>query len=59
MVINETCTLPSVVTTGKAQRFIQDTDAPLHDESVIAVRGESIAWVMRRCQTKMVACPAT
>ena len=36
--INEAYTLPSVVTTGKAQRFIQDTDAPLHDESVIAVR---------------------
>ena len=30
------------MTTGKAQRFIQDTDAPLHDESVIAVRGESM-----------------
>ena len=36
--INEAYTLPSVVTTGKTQRFIQDTDAPLHDESVIAVR---------------------
>ena len=36
--INETYTLLSIVTTGKAQRFIQDTDAPLHDESVIAVR---------------------
>ena len=24
--------------TGKTQRFIQDTDAPLHEESVIAVR---------------------
>ena len=30
------------MTTGKAQRFIQDTDAPLHDESVIAVRGKSM-----------------
>ena len=35
--INETGTLPSVATTGKAQRFIQDTDTPLHDESVVAV----------------------
>ena len=36
--INETHTLLSIVTTGKAQRFIQDTHAPLHDESVVAVR---------------------
>ena len=40
MKINEAHTLLSVVTTGKAQWFIQDTDAPLHDESVIAVRGK-------------------
>ena len=33
--INEACTLLRVVTTGKTQRFIQDTDAPLHDESVM------------------------
>ena len=38
--INEACTLPSVVTTGEAQRFIQDTDSPLHDESVIEMRNE-------------------
>ena len=37
-IINEACTLPSAVTTGNAPRFIQNTDAPLHDESVIAVR---------------------
>ena len=36
--INEAYTLLRVVTTGKTQRFIQDTDAPLHDESVIAVQ---------------------
>ena len=36
--INETPTPPSIVTTGKARRFIQDTDVPLHDESVIGVR---------------------
>ena len=36
--INEAKTLLNIATTGKAQRFIQDTDAPLHDESVIAVR---------------------
>ena len=35
--INEAYTL---LTAGKAQRFVQDTDTPLHDESVIAVRNE-------------------
>ena len=30
--INEASSLLSIATTGKAQRFIQDTDAPLHDE---------------------------
>ena len=34
----KTHTLLSIVTNSQAQRFIQDTDAPLHDESVIAVR---------------------
>ena len=38
--INEAYTLLSVVTNGKAQWSIQDTDAPLHDESVIAMRGK-------------------
>ena len=36
--VNETYTLLSILTTGKAHRFIQDAHAPLHDESVIAVR---------------------
>ena len=40
--INEAYTLLSIAKTGKAQRFIQDTDAPLHDESVIAVRDKSM-----------------
>ena len=38
--INEAYTLLSVATTGQTQRFIQDTDPPLHDESVVAVRVE-------------------
>ena len=36
--VNEVQTLLRVVTTFKTQRFIQDTDAPLHDESLNAVR---------------------
>ena len=40
--INGANILLSSATTGKAQKFIQDTDAPLHDESVIAVRDKSM-----------------
>ena len=36
--INEACTLPSVVTTGKTKIQNTTTDAPLHDGSVIALR---------------------
>ena len=35
---NEAHTLPNVVTTGKTKIQNATTDAPLHDESVIAVR---------------------
>ena len=36
--INETYTLPILVTTGRARRSIQDTGAPMQDENAIAVR---------------------
>ena len=42
MMITDIYILLSFVTTGKAQMFIQGTDAPLHDESVIAVRDRSM-----------------
>ena len=38
VMINEAYTLLSVLTTGKTQIQDMTTDAPLHDESVIAVR---------------------